>query len=44
MGQKVHPYSFRLGIATDWKSKWFSEKDYADFVNEDWQIRDYLRV
>ena len=43
MGQKVHPYSFRLGIATDWKSKWFSEKDYADFVNEDWQIRDYLR-
>ena len=43
MGQKVHPYSFRLGIATDWKSKWFSEKEYADFVNEDWQIRDYLR-
>ena len=42
MGQKVHPYSFRLGIATDWKSKWFSEKDYADFVNEDWQIRDFL--
>ncbi len=42
MGQKTHPYSFRLGVATDWKSKWFSEKDYADFVNEDWQIRDYL--
>lgn len=43
MGQKTHPYSFRLGVATDWKSKWFSEKEYADFVNEDWQIRDYLR-
>ncbi|MEE9178936.1 MAG: 30S ribosomal protein S3 [Acidimicrobiia bacterium] len=43
MGQKVHPYSFRLGIATDWKSKWFSDKEYADFVNEDWKIRDYLR-
>ena len=43
MGQKTHPYSFRLGVATDWKSKWFSQKDYADFVNEDWQIRDYLR-
>lgn len=43
MGQKVHPYSFRLGITTDWKSKWFSTKDYADFVNEDWRIRDYLR-
>jgi small subunit ribosomal protein S3 len=43
MGQKVHPYSFRLGIATDWKSKWFSTKDYAKLVNEDSQIRDFLR-
>lgn len=43
MGQKVHPYSFRLGVATDWKSKWFSKKDYVDFVNQDWKIRDFLR-
>jgi small subunit ribosomal protein S3 len=43
MGQKTHPYSFRLGVATDWKSKWFSTKDYVSFVNEDWQIRDYLK-
>lgn len=43
MGQKVHPYSFRLGVATDWKSKWFSSKDYVDFVNEDWKIREWLR-
>ena len=43
MGQKVHPYSFRVGVSTDWKSKWFSTKDYVAFVNEDWQIRDYLR-
>jgi small subunit ribosomal protein S3 len=43
MGQKVHPYSFRLGITTDWKSKWFSKKDYVEFVNQDWQIRDFLR-
>ncbi len=43
MGQKVHPYSFRLGISTDWKSRWFSTKEYVDFVNEDWRIRDYLR-
>jgi small subunit ribosomal protein S3 len=43
MGQKVHPYSFRLGISTDWKSKWFSDKEYVDFVNEDWRIRDYLK-
>ncbi len=42
MGQKVHPYSFRLGVSTDWKSKWFSEKDYVAFVNEDWRIRKYL--
>jgi len=43
MGQKVHPYSFRLGVATDWKSKWFSTKDYIEFVNEDWKIREWLR-
>ena len=43
MGQKVHPYSFRLGVSTDWKSKWFSDKEYVDFVNEDWRIRDYLK-
>lgn len=43
MGQKTHPYSFRLGVATDWKSKWFSTKEYVDFVNEDWKIREWLR-
>ncbi|MEX1272221.1 MAG: 30S ribosomal protein S3, partial [Acidimicrobiia bacterium] len=43
MGQKTHPYSFRLGIVNDWKSKWYSDKDYVALVNEDWQIRDYLR-
>src|SRR3990170_6459628 len=42
MGQKVHPYSFRLGVSTDWKSKWFSKKEYVAFVNEDWRIRKYL--
>jgi small subunit ribosomal protein S3 len=30
-------------VATDWKSKWFSDKEYVDFVNEDWKIRDYLK-
>lgn len=43
MGQKTHPYSFRLGIVNDWKSKWYSDKDYVELVNEDWRIRDYLR-
>ena len=43
MGQKIHPYGLRLGIVTDWKSRWYSEKDYAAQVNEDHKIRKYLR-
>jgi small subunit ribosomal protein S3 len=42
MGQKVNPYGFRLGITTDWKSRWFEERRYREFVVEDWRIRDYL--
>jgi small subunit ribosomal protein S3 len=42
MGQKVNPYGFRLGVTTDWKSRWFEERRYRDFVIEDWRIRDYL--
>ena len=43
MGQKVNPYGFRLGVTTDWKSRWFANRnDYADYVIEDWKIRDYL--
>jgi len=42
MGQKVNPYGFRLGVTTDWKSRWFEERHYRDFVVEDWRIRDYL--
>ncbi|HEY6317592.1 MAG TPA: 30S ribosomal protein S3 [Acidimicrobiia bacterium] len=44
MGQKVNPYGFRLGITTDWKSRWFADgKEYKDSLLEDWRIRDYLR-
>jgi len=44
MGQKVNPYGFRLGITTDWKSKWIADrKDYAAYVLEDDRIRGYLR-
>ena len=44
MGQKVHPTGFRLGIATDWTSKWYAEgKDYAQFLNSDLEIREYLK-
>ncbi len=43
MGQKIHPYGFRLGITTEWKSRWFADRqEYQDFVIEDWKIRDYL--
>ena len=44
MGQKVNPYGFRLGITTDWKSRWIADKkEYREFLIEDWKIRDYLR-
>ena len=44
MGQKVNPYGFRLGITTDWKSRWFAEdQEYRDCLVEDWKIRDYLK-
>jgi len=42
MGQKVNPYGFRLGITTDWKSRWFEERGYQQTVIEDWKIRDFL--
>ncbi|MGO8874229.1 MAG: 30S ribosomal protein S3 [Acidimicrobiales bacterium] len=42
MGQKVNPYGFRLGVTTDWKSRWFDDRNYQDSVIEDWKIRDYL--
>ena len=42
MGQKVNPYGFRLGVTTDWKSRWFNDRDYQDQVIEDWKIRHYL--
>jgi small subunit ribosomal protein S3 len=42
MGQKVNPYGFRLGVTTDWKSRWFADKQYGDYIIEDWKIRNYL--
>ena len=44
MGQKVNPVGLRLGIVTEWTSKWYADsKDYADLLNNDIEIRDYLR-
>ena len=39
MGQKVHPHGFRLGISTDWKSRWYADKLYKDYIAEDVEIR-----
>jgi small subunit ribosomal protein S3 len=44
MGQKVNPYGFRLGVTTDWKSKWIADKkEYAAYLHEDDRVRAYIR-
>jgi len=42
MGQKSHPYGLRLGIVTDWTARWYSDKEYAANVYEDYKIRTFL--
>ena len=42
MGQKIHPEGFRVGYIHDWKSNWFDEKNFADVLLEDLQIRDHI--
>ncbi len=42
MGHTVHPYSFRLGIIRDWKSRWFREKNYRDYLKSDIILREWL--
>ncbi len=44
MGQKVNPIGFRLGVNKTWESKWFSKKDYAETLNKDIKIREYLET
>ena len=43
MGQKVHPRGFRLGVSTDWQAKWFNEKNYAEWLLEDEEIRKIVK-
>lgn len=43
MGQKVHPYGFRLGVSKQWKARWINEKNYKEYLLEDIKIRDYLK-
>ena len=42
MGQKIHPYGYRLGVITEWKSRWFSERQYKEYLTEDWRIREAI--
>lgn len=44
MGQKTHPYGFRLGIVKPWRSRWYARGDFADLLQEDNLIRKYLRT
>src|SRR5437867_13013206 len=43
MGQKVHPYGFRLGYNKTWRSRWFAKQGYADLLHEDLKLKAALR-
>ena len=43
MGQKTHPFGFRLGFNKTWKSRWFARKEYADLLFEDLKLREQLK-
>ena len=42
MGQKTHPYGFRLGVINGWRSNWYAEKDFAALLKEDLMLRRYV--
>jgi hypothetical protein len=42
MGQKVHPYGFRLGVTKTWRSRWFAKADYAKLLMEDLELKGSL--
>jgi small subunit ribosomal protein S3 len=43
VGQKVHPYGFRLGVTKTWRSRWFAKQDYARLLREDLELKNALR-
>jgi small subunit ribosomal protein S3 len=43
LGQKTHPYGFRIGIIKSWRSRWYSEKEYAPQLQEDLRIRAFVK-
>ncbi|SEQ57686.1 30S ribosomal protein S3 [Piscibacillus halophilus] len=42
MGQKINPKGLRIGVIRDWESKWYAEKEYADLLHEDIEVREYI--
>ncbi|MCB9493346.1 MAG: 30S ribosomal protein S3 [Epsilonproteobacteria bacterium] len=42
MGQKVHPFGFRLGVFEDWHARWFAKGKYCDELKEDFRVREFL--
>ena len=43
MGQKVNPHGLRVGVISDWDSKWFAEEKFADYLVEDYKIREFVK-
>ena len=43
MGQKVNPHGLRVGVIKDWDSMWYADKEFADYLVEDYKIREYLK-
>jgi small subunit ribosomal protein S3 len=43
LGQKVHPIGLRLGIVKTWESRWYADKNYADYIQEDFNLRKFLK-
>jgi len=44
VGQKVHPYGFRIGFNKTWRSRWYAEKKYAELLHEDLKLREELKA
>ncbi|MBI4284333.1 MAG: 30S ribosomal protein S3 [Chloroflexi bacterium] len=44
MGHKVHPTGFRIGVIREWQSKWYADKQYAEFLHEDIKLRNAIRA
>ena len=42
MGQKINPNGFRVGVIRDWTAKWYADKNFANYLNEDLRIRKYI--